>query len=108
MSSIVKNALQYIKDKECASLNVQTIAAYVGVTHEHLSRLFHKDCGIQILQYLSNLRIEMCKKNLLVKPPQNIQEVALLSGFKDANYFSRFFKKQTGLTPTEFKKTISK
>ena len=65
---------------------------------------FVKEKGISPLQFLSNTRINFAQKLLLSKDVNNykIYEIAEMCGFTDQLYFSRVFKKITGVSPKEF------
>ena len=58
------------------------------------------DLGVE--RYLTKIRIEKAKE-FLVKPDISIKEAGIRSGYTDPNYFSRIFKKQTDMTPSEYK-----
>jgi two-component system response regulator YesN len=53
-------------------------------------------------EYVTGLRIETAKQ-LLLNPKLSIKQVCIDSGYSNPNYFSRIFKKWTGITPTEFR-----
>jgi AraC-like DNA-binding protein len=65
--------------------------------------LFKKNIGTSVHQYHLILRMEHAKKNLAAKD-FSVAEVASMSGFDDPLYFSRIFKKITGMSPKEFQK----
>ena len=59
--------------------------------------------GLSPIQYYHRLKTNYIKA-LICENKHSLSQIAELSGFSDLNYFSRFFKKNTGLTPTEYKK----
>lgn len=71
---------------------------------DHLRRRFKKTTGQAPVEYLANLRIEYAMKllteNRILR--YSIAEIGVMSGYYDSHYFSRIFKKKTGMTPTEF------
>jgi AraC-like DNA-binding protein len=83
--------------------NVTFLLKPLGYSYPHLCRLFHKSFGLSPLAYLNIKRLEYAK-SLLRNPRPTIAEVAYQSGFQDPGYFTRQFRKQTGLTPREFRK----
>ncbi len=89
-----------------SDLLLSTIARTVGMSETYFRRLFREIHGISPMQYLLNLRIDHAK-TLLTYRKAKISEVAVASGFSDIYYFSRQFKKQTGLTPTEYKRYVN-
>ncbi len=72
----------------------------------HIRRLYRRDMKQTPRQHLMLLRLEHAKQLLQLKttPRYTIQEVALLSGFDDANYFSRAFGRVYGMTPSAYRK----
>lgn len=70
---------------------------------DHFRHTFKKNLNVSPLQYFNKLKTEYIKK-LLHNRKYSIKEVALMSGFENFNYFSRFFKKHTGYSPSEYRK----
>jgi len=90
-------ALRYICD-----LTAESVAARLGISGEHLSRLFKKNMGLTFGEYLTRFRLRKAVE-LLSDPAVRVGEVADLSGYRDARYFSTLFRKYTGMTPSEFR-----
>jgi AraC-like DNA-binding protein/mannose-6-phosphate isomerase-like protein (cupin superfamily) len=76
---------------------------------DHLRRRFKKSTGHTPVEYLANLRVEYAKKlmteNSMLR--YSIAEISVMSGYYDSHYFSRIFKKKTGMAPSEFLKKAS-
>lgn len=70
----------------------------------YLTRIFKEQFGISVNQYLLQLRITHAKQ-LLRFSTHSIEEIAVLCGIHDANYFARTFKKVEGITPGEFRRS---
>ena len=66
------------------------------------SKLFKEATGENFIEYLTNIRIEKAK-DLLLNSDIAMKELCSMCGYQDPNYFSRTFKKNVGLTPTEYK-----
>jgi len=94
--------MRLLEASEKARMSVEDMAAAVGYSTEHFSRLFKKLTGISPLAYLTNMRIAVAAEKLLDER-LSISDVAEMTGFEDVNYFSRIFKKETGKTPSEFR-----
>ncbi|MCQ2379321.1 MAG: AraC family transcriptional regulator [Victivallaceae bacterium] len=84
-------------------LSVLGIATAHGVTPGHVARVFRDISGISPMGYVLKLRLETAKEMLAKEPLLRIKEIAAKSGFDDANYFSRVFRKSTGCSPSEFR-----
>lgn len=83
-------------------LSLATIAKTVGVHPVHLAREFRKFYGCTPGEYLRALRIEFaCRKLSTSHMP--LIEISLAAGFSHQAHFSRLFKRQIGMTPTEFR-----
>ncbi|WP_342047746.1 response regulator transcription factor [Bacillus sp. OTU530] len=88
-------------------LTREDIANYVYLNPDYLTRVFKKQTGLSLSDYLQQQRIEYAKK-LLVETSLPVSEVALSAGYSNFSYFSTIFKKATKLNPMEYRKsTIS-
>ena len=74
----------------------------INISEGHLSRLFHSQLGISYSKYLNNLKIEHVKI-LLLKTDKSIMDIALNTGYCNSEYLSVNFKKNTGMTPKDFR-----
>lgn len=70
-------------------------------TEKHLSYLFVSKMGVKFTKYVNDLRIHYAKR-LIECGAKNVTELAFKCGYTDRYYFSKIFKKNTGLTPTEY------
>jgi two-component system response regulator YesN len=101
---VVEDALQYI-DQEIFSpdLSLNTAAAKIYSNESYLSRVFKKEMGISLMEFILKKRIEESIR-LLNSTDMKVYEIAEKIGFRDPHYFSICFKKITGVTVKEFKK----
>jgi AraC-like DNA-binding protein len=86
-------------------VEVPEIARNVGVAYTHLLEVFRKYTGLTPYQYFLQMRI-LRAKELLQDPNLSIKQVAATMQFENQYYFARLFKKKTGMTPTEWKRSI--
>jgi AraC family transcriptional activator of pobA len=81
----------------------QTLAATVGVQRDVLNRALRKECGLTLGQWLAARRLKQVE-HLLSSTDRQIQEIGASVGFDDRNYFARWFRRQTGLSPTQWRR----
>ena len=77
------------------------MAGVFGLSPNYLSILFKKNCGTGFSEYIAQAKINRAKA-LLMEQDMKIYEAADQLGFESAFYFSKVFKKVTGLSPREF------
>ncbi len=85
------------------NLMLQDVAGEVSMSQSHFSTVFAQETGITFTQYLTALRIGKAKE-LLAATNMRSSEIAFAVGYNDAHYFSYLFKKQTGVTPSEYRR----
>ncbi|WP_070000908.1 helix-turn-helix domain-containing protein [Cellulosilyticum sp. I15G10I2] len=98
----IKRAIQYIKQNYMNKITLEEVASAVHVSPNYFSKIFKEESGINFATYLNQIRIEGAKK-LLAADETSLADVAYLAGFEDQSYFSRVFKKYTGLSPKRYK-----
>ncbi|PWU70310.1 response regulator transcription factor [Gracilibacillus dipsosauri] len=84
------------------AVSLEGIAEKVGLSSYYLSKLFKEHFGVTFVEYLTNIRIQKAK-DFLLDGSKPLKEIALDIGYKDPNYFSRVFKKEVGLSPSEYR-----
>ena len=103
---IVRKAITYIQLHLSNNLTLKSIAKEINVSASYLSKLFNEETNTSISNYITKVRIEKATE-LLTFSKMPIQNIATYVGFSDLNYFSRCFKKEKGLTPTEYRQKKS-
>ena len=87
-----------------------TIASYsseIGISENYLSRLVKKSTGLSVGAWIDIVRIQRAKR-LLSETRLSIIDIAATVGVEDQSYFSRLFKKETGMTPSAFRKKMQR
>jgi len=84
-------------------LNRERIAGHVYLNPAYLSRLFRKETGMSLTDYIVDRRMEKAKE-ALAKTNVKISDIALSVGYANFSHFSKQFKRSTGLTPQEYRK----
>ncbi len=100
---IIGFALGYIEEHYSEELSLDILARKLNITGTYLSAYFKKKQGVNFVDYLNEVRIGKAKE-LLTGTDLQIQEVAVRTGYLNANSFIRTFKKITGLSPGEYRK----
>lgn len=101
-SSLVQRAILLIDEDLSADLSLHTLAQQLNASASYLSTLFKKETGQTVTAFISHRRIRQAKY-LLRSTALQIQTVAQHCGFPDVNYFSKTFKKLTGMTPKAYR-----
>lgn len=84
-------------------LEIAGIARALQVTPNHLTKLFRRELGMSVRDYLHQRRLE-CAEKLLHSSVLSIREIAFAAGFADPNYFTRFFRRRRGISPGSFRR----
>ncbi|WP_026515703.1 response regulator transcription factor [Butyrivibrio sp. MC2021] len=101
-NDIIKTARLYIEENYSKDISLDEVSRKVNISPYYFSKIFKEDSGLNFIEYLTNLRIDKAKR-LLSDTDMSIKEICVSCGYTDPNYFSRSFKKNVGVTPTEFK-----
>ncbi|GIO92763.1 MULTISPECIES: AraC family transcriptional regulator [Paenibacillus] len=97
----VRQAERLISTQYHQQLSIGQLASTLGYHRAHLSKAFKQHTGLSPMQYLMRVRMEKAKS--LLRTSFSIQEIASSVGFNDALYFSKLFRKWTGMTPSEYR-----
>lgn len=96
---------EYLRDHFQEDINLQDIADRFFLNRDYISRKFKQEFNETITDYLTKIRIENAKE-LLGIPNKKIYEIAYQVGYQNEKYFSKVFKKQTRVTPNEYRNSI--
>lgn len=102
----VMEALQFIEEHYNDDISLTDVADYINISKNHLSYLFRKETGQTFSDYLVQYRIGKAKRLLESREKYTVSEIAEMTGFHDTGYFSKVFKKTTGLSPNQYKKGL--
>lgn len=95
----------YISEHYSESINRQDLADMLFVNSDYLSRIFNRENGMPLPDYITKVRMEEAKR--LLQSDATISEIAVKVGIDNYSYFSTVFKKYTGMTPMEFRKELN-
>ena len=99
----IRIAKQYINDNYNQNLTLENVSDHIGFNPTYFSVFFKKETGKNFLEYLTELRIKNAKL-YLISTDMDIADIAEEVGYNDLKYFSKLFKKLTGINPSEYRK----
>ncbi|MFB9277335.1 helix-turn-helix domain-containing protein [Cohnella cellulosilytica] len=102
--AVIGKIVDYIAACYEEKISLESLAEQFHMNASYLSRLFKKEIGESLIDYLTRLRIDKARQ-LLMETDYIVLEIATRVGFGDASYFSNTFKRLTGLSPREYKQT---
>lgn len=101
-SKSVKEALHYIHENYQQKFKIEDICKSIFVSKAHLSVIFKDEMSMTINNYIKNYRIKQ-SQYLLLHTKNSILDIALETGFDNANYYSNVFKSMTKMTPRQYR-----
>lgn len=102
-SPIVNTAMRYINDHLADIRSPSDLAAKLYVRREYLSRQFTTHIGITLGRYLTMKRVALAKSLLSQGQGKSLEEICMLCGWQDYNYFITVFRQETGETPMRYR-----
>jgi AraC family transcriptional regulator len=99
--------LEYIEDTLGQPIKLRELAALAGISARHFERAFRQSTGSSPHAYVMERRLHRARDLLINRPELPIEQITLRLGFSSSSHFSSAFRRQTGLTPTDFRKTRS-
>lgn len=98
---LVQAAQEYIWLNYSEKLDNETVAAVLSVTPNYLTKIFQKYSGMPLHKYIRSYRLEVARM-MLTNDKYNITEIAQKCGFSSIHLFSKLFKKEYGVSPSEY------
>lgn len=99
----IREAENYIRMHYQEPLTLEYVSGIVGFNPSYFSRVFKQETGKSFVEYITEVRMQRAQK-LLLEHKKTILEIAEEVGYADDKYFSRIFKKHSGLKPNEYRK----
>ena len=101
----IRPAIDYLHENYTQQdFKVEELSRLVELDPKYFRTLFHKNYGMSPKEFVSQLKIERAKE-LLVEGKNSLTEIAARLGYSDVYHLSKAFKKKTGMTPTQYKKS---
>jgi len=101
-SELIRNALTFIARHFTEPITLESVASQVHLTPAYFSTLFKQSTGTAFKEHLNLVRVEESKR-LLQHTDYSLLDIAIASGFDNQSYFTKVFRKYTGLTPGQFR-----
>lgn len=101
----IARIIEYIEQNYNASVTLADIADKFHMNAVYVSQLFKRKTGVTFTHYVNRLRIEKAKA-LLISTDLTAKEIGEQIGIRNSNYFSRLFKKITGRTVNQYRKSL--
>jgi len=102
-SETVERVDLILEERRFSTITVDELAAILGESPNALMKRYRRETRESIIEHFLDLKLETAKQ-FIATGEMNYTEIAELLGFSSVGYFSKFFKKRTGMTPTEYSK----
>ncbi len=100
---LVSAAIAYLEENYASDMRVEDIARSVFISPSRLSHVFKETTGVSLFDYLTRMRIDRACR-LLTETDQSITAIAFSLGYHDSAYFTRLFSKNTGVSPSAYRR----
>lgn len=101
---IVRNARAIISEEIGQPINVQMLAHRMKISPNYLSAVFKAETGVRLTEYITTVKMQEAAR-LIRETNKNIAEISTDLGYEGANYFSKLFKKQYGVNPSDYRES---
>jgi two-component system response regulator YesN len=105
--SIIEKSIRYIKLHIDQDIKREDVSAYVYLHPNSLTRIFKKETGLSITEYIINERIKIAKK-LLENTDMTVSSIAIRVGYANFSHFAKTFRKHVGMNPIDFKNSLNR
>lgn len=104
-SPLIKKVIRFVRHNLSSDLSVTLIAEHIHMSRSALSTRFKKEVGITLASFIQNERLEKAK-SLLQHTDKSLSEISLFLCFSSQSHFQNVFKKESGMTPNTFRKSM--
>lgn len=104
-TDIFRRVSDYMEDNLPARLSIETICRDNMIGRTQLQNVFQKEAGMGVIEYFSKLKIQNAKHMIRIGS-LNFTQISEQLGYTSIHYFSRQFKKLTGMTPSEYASSV--
>lgn len=104
---VLHKAVDYIRQNYMKKISLDDVANHVYLSKSYLSKIFKDEMNCSFTNYVNSIRVEKCKE-LLLENAVSLADIAALVGFDDQSYFTKVFRKATGASPGQYRKSGGK
>lgn len=102
-NNMVQHIIKYVQKHYHEKISLEEIAKKYGYSLSYISRIFKNEVGMTFQEYVQSIRIQESYR-LLINTSKKVLDIAMSVGYSDVRFFYDIFKKQTGMTPTQYRK----
>lgn len=106
-SNVVHKVMEYVRSHYDQKITLDDLAQHVYLSRTYLSSIFKEETGQSLFAYINEVRVEKSKR-LLLDEAIRLVDIAGLCGFEDQSYFTKVFKKLSGVSPKKYRDTHGK
>ena len=99
----ITSITRYLQEHLSEDLSLAVLSEKFHLNAQYISQLFKNEIGVNFLTYFTSIRMERAKK-LLLSTSLSVAEVAERSGYGDYRVFTKVFKKNEGITPSQYRR----
>ena len=96
----------YMRSKVNENISLDDIARACSMSVSKVKLIFKEQCGMSPIAYFISLKLDEAKR-LMAATPMNFTQISETLGFTSVHYFSKLFKKKTGMTPSEYSRSLT-
>ena len=105
--SRVESVVKYINENYGSISGIEEIASRFYLSKYHLCRLFNKNLGVSVVEYMNTIKIRNASLQMRDES-RSITDIATACGFNSSSYFCKVFKAEKGVSPSEYRKGLIK
>ncbi|MFT3850221.1 MAG: helix-turn-helix domain-containing protein [Propionivibrio sp.] len=102
-ADLIQKAIQYLNAHYARPIDLSTVSAHLHMSAAHFSKVFKEETGHGFVHFLNQLRVER-SKDLLRDHSIRLAGIAEMVGFDDQSYFTKVFRKHTGMSPGQYRR----
>ena len=99
----IMRIIDYMEQNYMRDISLDDIAEHIGLSKEHLCRIFKENLHVTIIEDLNRIRVFHSARMLVQHPDKTAHEIGMECGFSSPSYFGKVFKKLEGMTPNMYR-----